>query len=323
MPPPILGPARKSNHERAAAAAKADRAPDVAETNELSNADVELGGWTAKSGAKKEAAPVVRVAGKKLDTENDYKHDGALLGGDGLPRAGDTPFSSIVPVLPNNGATAGETIVFINGIMTDVAMHKEDLQVLANTGAAVVGIHNATRGMALDLLQCIGDKFDLRMANNGAVTTASNVIYDTLKQGKPLTLLGHSQGALILSRAVSDVQRRLMLEDGLSTEDAKAKLASIKVETLGGAAMQFPDGPSYTHFVNKYDLIGQATGVGIDKLNPFGKMGDGARVVMLDRTNAPSDMPPVGNGFSNYFARFFDRTVHGTVEVYFKDREPK
>lgn len=280
----------------------------------------EAEGWSAKTRARPEVAPVVRKTGLVLDTTNDFKNDGALLGGDGLIHPPTTPLSKVPPVLPNNGAKVTETILFVNGCMTDVEMSREDLQALANTGAAVVGIQNATRGLVLDVLQCIGDKLDLRLAKNGAVSTAANVIYQALQQGKPLTLVGHSQGALVLSRAISQVERRLMLEDGLSPEAARKKLGQLKVETLGGASARFPDGPSYTHFVNKNDLVGLITGVGIDAINPAGHLGAGAKVELFSEFNAPHNLPSAAQSLTNFFARFVDRTVHGTQEVYFRRR---
>lgn len=216
--------------------------------------------------------------------------------------------------------------MLINGIMTDLKLHANDMQALANTGVNVVGIRNATRGMVMDLWQCIKDK--LNLGTNPSVTTAANTIYDTLQAKGSLHLIGHSHGALILSRALLDVRNRLILEDGLTPQQAEETLSRVKIETYGGSANRFIDGPQYTHYVNKYDAVPMLTGVGMDWLNPFGRVGKGAVMKVFNEVGVVQNMPgirPEGltimRGLSNFFARFVDRTTHGVQDLYFKKRE--
>ncbi len=62
---------------------------------------------------------------------------------------------------------------------------------------------------------------------------------------------------------------RLRIEQGLSSAQVEKMMSKVKVETFGGAAAHFPDGPQYVHYVNKNDLVptwfGQGDGDGVDE----------------------------------------------------------
>lgn len=266
------------------------------------------------------AAGPAPLAGEVLDTRKDRFLDGFLLGGDGLAYPPSTPLAQVPPVLPNNGKPANATVLFINGIMTDAALHQAHLQELANTGVKAIGIHNATRGMVLDLLQCVGQKLNLGNADDASIETAARVIHAAVRKGEPLSLIGHSQGALVLAAAIDQVKSRLILEDGMTKAQALQVLAAIKVETIGGAAAQFPDGPAYTHHVNTNDLIPLLTGVGLDRYNPLGHVGTGAVVRTFSKTGAATELPSFKASLANFVARLVDRTTHGVREVYLGER---
>jgi hypothetical protein len=253
-----------------------------------------------------------------LAKKTDRSHDGQFIGADGKFYAADTPLDEIPAIEPNNGKPAKELIVEINGIMTDAELHAKNAQVLANSGARVIAIHNATAGMLADLGQCVLDKLDI--GKNPAVDTTTRVIWDALQGGQTIHLAGHSQGALIISRALTDVKNRLMLEQGLPAADATKVLAKVKVETFGGSAQTFTDGPQYVHWVNRWDLIPMTTGVGATERHPFSSPGAGAVVHVLDDVHKPHDLPPFAEGLVNLFARTVDRMVHGPSDIYYTDR---
>lgn len=125
-------------------------------------------GWTPKA---KQATPVGQATALRwgMAKKTDRTHDGQLLGADGKFYAADTPLDQIPPVMPDNGKPAKDLIIEINGIMTPGALHQKTLQALANSGARVVGIHNATEGMLSDLTETVKDKLDL--GKNPAVDT--------------------------------------------------------------------------------------------------------------------------------------------------------
>lgn len=205
---------------------------------------------------------------------DDKKFDGHYVGADGKTYPPDTPLSEIPAVIPKDGVTNDRTIIHVNGIRTDVDGQAGSLQAVADqTGSRVIGVHNATAGAVKDIAQSLGDKVDI--GKNPAVDTLADTIYNELKAGREVDLMAHSQGALVTSRALTDVRNRLQAEDGLTRQQAEAKLANVRVETFGGAARRFPDGPQYVHYVNKKDGVPQAFGLR-SFLNPFARPGRGA-----------------------------------------------
>lgn len=215
----------------------------------------------------------------------DTDFDGHLVGANGRTYPPDTPLSEVDAVMPRNGVTNDRTIVYVNGITTDVAGQSRSLQEIADrTGSRVIGVHNATAGSVRDIAQSLGDKLDI--GNNPAVDTLADTIYNELKAGRQVDLMAHSQGAIITSRALTDVRNRLQLEDGMSRKNAEKLLGNVRVETFGGAARRYPDGPQYVHYVNKRDFVPMALGLR-NFLNPFARPGRGAVVHYFSDRNSP------------------------------------
>ena len=116
--------------------------------------------------------------------------------------------------------------------------------------------------------------------------------------------MAHSQRALVTSRALNDVAQRLRIEDGMSPAQVAKTMSKLKVETFGGAAAHFPDGPQYVHYVNNKDIVptwfGQGNGKGADDWARDG--GKGAVVRRFEE----------GSGIG----------AHAFNEVYLKNRVP-
>lgn len=241
----------------------------------------------------------------KLDTVHDHKYDGHFVGADGKCYHPDTDWRDVPAVFPDNGKPVWRSVVMVNGIMTDVALQSSDLQKMANTGCKVVGVHNATKGMMRDLAQCVGDKLDLKMANNGATETVAQVIRTVLKHDEvePPLFVGHSQGALVLSNA-------------LSRAGVDGSLKKLDVLTMGGASWSFPEGPKYKHFVNVFDAVPMGAGVGA--LSYFSS----GEVSRFSEINKPTNLPSLEEDVSNYLARVVDRSVHGPQDVYIPKLPP-
>jgi hypothetical protein len=145
----------------------------------------------------------------------DSRNDGLMVGRGGQTFPPNTPLSQVPAFQPVDGVKNNTTIIYTNGIQTDLAGQTASLQSIANTtGSRVVGVHNATDGFAADLRQCVQDKLD--KGRNPAVDTLANTIYNELKAGNPVHLMGHSQGGLVTSRALQHVQQRLRAEDGMT-----------------------------------------------------------------------------------------------------------
>jgi hypothetical protein len=215
--------------------------------------------------------PQLYAAGKLIDgiaklvhgreQNADKQYDGKLVGANGKTYEPGTPLDQISGTKPSNGKPPAEKIIFVNGIGMPLSRQQATMQTMADkTGAEVVGLHNATEGFITDLAQCAGDKVD--KGKNAAVDSLAETVYQQIRNGEGVHLLAHSQGALITSRALTDVKNRLMLEDGMSPAQAEKALSGVKVETFGGAAASFPDGPQYVHYVNRGDAVPTMLGLG-------------------------------------------------------------
>lgn len=246
--------------------------------------------------------------------DTDPAFDGYLVGRDGTlwPPGSET---NVPAVLPDNGVSASETVYFVNGIMTDTARQQSDMQALANLGLAVRGVHNATEGFWTDVLQCLADKED--RGRNPAVATVADLLYHALKNGEALHVVGHSQGALIISCALEVAARHLVERDHMEAAEVQARLARVRVETFGGAGTTFVDGPQYVHYVNTWDIVPQLFGVGYTSI---AHAGVGAHIVTFAQHDKPHDLPPLSAGLAHFFARFVDSVIHGPREIYFKHR---
>ena len=207
---------------------------------------------------------------------SDRDFDGLFVGADGRTYPPSTPLAEVPAVLPSDGRVPTETVVYVNGISTTKDGQFRSLRQIADrTGARVVGIHNATQGGFVDVIQSAGDTLDI--GRNPAVDTLADTVYEEIKAGRTVHLMAHSQGALITSRALTDVYQRLRVEDGLSRREAESMLARVEVETFGGAAGSYPDGPQYVHYVNRRDAVPGLFGLG-PFANPLVHPGRGAVV---------------------------------------------
>jgi hypothetical protein len=207
---------------------------------------------------------------------SDRDFDGLFVGAGGRTYQPSTPLANVPAVLPSDGRVPTETIVYVNGINTTKDGQFGSLQQIADrTGARVVGIHNATQGGFVDVIQSAGDTLDI--GHNPAVDTLADTVYAEITAGHTVHLMAHSQGALITSRALTDVYQRLRVEDGLSRREAERVLSRVEVETFGGAAGSYPDGPRYVHYVNRRDAVPGLFGLG-PIANPLVHPGRGAVV---------------------------------------------
>jgi hypothetical protein len=235
----------------------------------------------------------------------DKVHDGQFVGAGGRTFPPGTPLADIPGVTPKNNPNPSSTILYVNGINTTKDGQYNSLEAIAETtGSKVVGIHNATEGMGADLAQCVKDKLD--KGRNPAVDTMVDTLYTELKAGRDVHVMAHSQGGLITSRALSHLQNRLRIEDGMSQADVEKLMSKLHVETFGAAATRYPDGPQYVHYVNRGDPVPGAFGLGpvADKWNPIADGGKGSKVRHFNEFH----LNPIA--------------AHGFESVYLKHRVP-
>ncbi len=226
------------------------------------------------------------------DAKPDRMFDGHLVGTQGQTFPPGTPLSMIPGVTPKDNPNPSETILYVNGIMTPVEGQLKEMQSIADTsGAKVIGIHNSTQGIVTDLAQCVGDKLD--KGSNPAVDTLADTLYNELKAGRDVHLMGYSQGGLITARALFDVQQRLRIEDGMSQAQAEQLMSHLKVETFGAASRSYPDGPQYVHYVNNADPVPTLTGLGGD-LDPLAFIKDAGKGAVVHRFT-DGNLNPISN----------------------------
>ena len=235
--------------------------------------------------------------GMDLDIHNDIERDGYFLGAAGS----EDPINpaGLAAVQPDNGKIPDETVYLVNGIMTDVTLHQSDMQSLANTGKEVIGIHNATSGMVYDLAQCLDDKAGTGFSDNRATVSTTRLINQALDAGQPLHLVAHSQGALIVCNAITNVIEEL-IAGGLSIGAAEEAVKDIKITTFGGAAQYYPDGPQYTHIVNKRDVVPVGSGVGGGGW--LTRPGRDAVIHQIDVSEEAHDLPDRRKSLQNWLA---------------------
>jgi len=218
------------------------------------------------AGAATGAAPVPQVA----NSQNDLAYDGHVIGRGNLTADGQrqvlayppgTDTSQIPGFEPRQGVQNNSTIIYVNGVGNDVFDQATSMQAMADvSGSRVIGIHNSTQGHITDFLQAGVDKLLSGYANPAARSLRDTILAE-MRAGRDVHLAGHSQGALITSSALQQVQdyiNRPSWLGGPSREEAaqmRERFNQIKVETYGGAAGSYPHGPQYVHYVNPRDPV--------------------------------------------------------------------
>jgi hypothetical protein len=231
-----------------------------------------------------------------LKNDVDKKYDGLFVGAGGKTYPPDAPLSSIPAVTPRKGRGRG-TAIFVNGLPFDKAVQANSMQAIANkSGMNVVGVHNSTEGIGRDLVQALGDK--LNVGKNPAVVTLAKMMKKELDAGRPVHVMGHSQGGLIIARALQRVEGQLRRE-GMSPAQVEKTLSHVKVETFGAAASRFPNGPRYVHYVNRADVLPVTFGLGPVKGNPAVQPGKGAEMRFFYEAGGPGLSP--GHDFDTIY----------------------
>lgn len=224
----------------------------------------------------------------KIEPGKSKEYDGMYIGSDGYAYPADQyDPSEVPPFKPNNPPVPqpAPTQYYVNGILTQPAeatfndpnsnQADGEAQKLANaTGTNVVLIYNATEGFNADAAQTFADANDF--GDDPAYKTLARAITKDVTEGREVRVTGYSQGGAIVSHALHEVSRQVYEATGgipghlpVIGEDNRRKyddmMKLIHVTTFGGAGFNFPDGPSYDHYVNSQDpvptLIGGVGGV--------------------------------------------------------------
>jgi len=117
---------------------------------------------------------------------------------------------------------------------------------------------------------------------------------------EPINIVAHSQGGIILSRALRDVRNKLIVEQGLTKEQAIAKMSNIQVQTGGAAAVRYPNGPQYLHYINNKDPI--PTFISHGKIEALDSLKKGS----VARFTNPEHVHSMDNTYSLHLKNFND-----------------
>ncbi|KAL2872842.1 uncharacterized protein BJX67DRAFT_376625 [Aspergillus lucknowensis] len=119
---------------------------------------------------------------------------------------------------------------FVNGIATGHHWHQSNLDLLAETfGREIVGIHNPTKGLILDLIECLIQRdldYKTVAIRQGRAQLRGALVAPATKK---VVLIAHSQGGIIAASIV----------DWLFGELSYTQMQKLEVYTLASAARQF------------------------------------------------------------------------------------
>ncbi|KKK18240.1 heme peroxidase family protein [Aspergillus ochraceoroseus] len=139
-----------------------------------------------------------------------------------------------VPKTKPPANNASEPWFFINGVATGRHWHLSNLALLAEIfGREIVGIHNPTKGLILDLIECLIQRdldyktIDIRQ---GRAQLRAALAASTTKRA---VLIVHSQGGIEAASII----------DWLFGELSHDKMRKLEVYTFGNAARQFRNPP--------------------------------------------------------------------------------
>ena len=121
---------------------------------------------------------------------------------------------------------------------------------------------------ALDVIDTLKGR-----SSQPATMTMADDIANQLRDGKPVNLIGHSEGGVNTVAAIGQAKRKLVLEQtkqlraatpGLDLDEATVKATrsveenmakNMNVTLLGTQQTGLPDGPNYTRVAHKTDLV--------------------------------------------------------------------
>lgn len=189
----------------------------------------------------------------------DEPFDGYLIDGNGcLHDPDDAAVAALTPLVADSPRRSPQTgvIWFLNGGPMSAGRAFNTMQAVAtDTGHPVLGIYNGLPERASD------------PAASRAVTVLADHLREELGAGSSVHLMGGSLGAELIALGVAAAAEDLSGE----------QLDALLVESAGGAASSYVDGPRYIHYLNVIDVAIQAEGL----LSRDAEPGAGAFLIYL------------------------------------------
>lgn len=246
------------------------------------------------AGGPARAAPV----GQPIGNRGNPELDGQVMTTDNRGTTWGTGVSpSEIP-----GANGRENVMFVNGIQNTAADHQDTLRLIEGQGGTrAVGLYNATDGFGWDALQVRADRAENTQraagtwqgqTRNAATRSLSDSIVNHLNNTQdPMHLMAHSQGGVVTANALYDARQRLTQQHGAARADEM--MGRLQVETFGGAARNYPDGPQYTHWINNSDTV-TGNNLGTDEQH-------GGRGAIIRRFNTDAAWDPLNHNFATVY----------------------
>lgn len=156
--------------------------------------------------------------------------------------------SKSVAPLPSHQLRTGSPesrFLFINGVVTPYALALHQSTILARElHQAVELFHNETDGLVKDLKECNEGRYGVL---NKVAEQAIEVIKDKLRYDGDLTIIAHSQGAIIITSALLELSKTLSSDE----------LSRIKYFTFGAGFKEsiLPEAIFCEHFANSLDPV--------------------------------------------------------------------
>lgn len=194
-----------------------------------------------------------------IPTRADEPFDGYLIDGEGCLHDPDTTEAAELTALvaeSTRRAQQTSAVWFLNGGPMSVGRAFNTMQaVAADTGHPVLGIYNGLPERSSD------------PAASRAVAVLADFLRYELSVERAVHLIGGSLGAELIARGVAAAAQDL----------SEAQLDALLVESAGGAASSYVDGPRYIHYLNVIDVAIRAEGLLAQDAVP----GDGAFLIYL------------------------------------------
>lgn len=162
--------------------------------------------------------------------------------------AKDKLSSNTTYIVPKREVRTGcptSRVVYMNGIITPYALALHQSNILARMlGEPVELVHNETEGIRKDLLECSEGREGII---NQVTQDAIDAIKDKLTYEGDLTIVAHSQGAIVMTTALQALYEEL----------SATELRRIKFVTFGAGIGDcvLPDYIFTEHFANALDPV--------------------------------------------------------------------
>ncbi len=197
--------------------------------------------------------------------------DGFVVGRQGCVYHPDQVLQIDLSTIGVGTAAPKPLVMFVNGAMNSLTrQYQKLLRFAEETNSAYIGIYNN---------EFFPRKKGWSQAHThvSAEHTLTQLIHQQLKQNSEFYLLTGSKGTHIVVDALRRVKRNLAVMYDSNEARTAQSMNLIHVITYGGASRHYPDGPKYTHYINRLDPIPWLFGVGALGARP----GQDAQVVTL------------------------------------------